>query len=305
MLIRLLLLFSIVLISNTGAAQIVIQDSTGLHYFKTPPVRVVALTWSIAEQLIELEAPLLAISDTAGYQEWVVKPVLPDQVVDLGARAEPNLEKMARLKPDVIIVANFSVEQVKRLQKIAPVLNFKTFSKDHSNPLQAINTFRVLAELFNKELIAEQKLAAMQQRFDQLKKQLKHAFNGKLPAVSSVRFANTASVYVYGNNSMSEYALEQIGIQPAIDIEKTQWGLVQKRTLELSRIQSGALLYFEPFVQWQQLQASRLWQAMPVVRNKRVAAVSPTWSYGGAMSLKYLAQAMAASLMTLAPKVEK
>jgi iron complex transport system substrate-binding protein len=99
---------------------------------------------------------------------------------------------------------------------------------------------------------------------------------------------------------MSQYALAQLGISAAIHIEKTQWGLVQKRVLQLSKIQDGALLYFKPFAQWQQLQESRLWQAMPVVRNNRVGAVPATWSYGGAMSLKYLAQSMASALLTIA-----
>jgi len=288
------------LLASSANAQIVIQDSMGEHHFTQAPQRVATLNWALAEQLIELEAPLIAVADTAGYQQWVAKPALPVNVEDLGARAEPNLEKLARLKPDLIIVANLSLAQVNRLKNIAPVLNFKAFSAEHDNPLEAINNFRVLAKLFAKEALAEHKLAQMQQLFKQLKKQLKQAFSGKVPKVSSVRFANTSSVYIYGDNSMSQYALRQLGITPAIHIEKTQWGLVQKRVLELSKIQEGALLYFEPFTQWQQLQQSRLWQAMPVVRNNRVGAVPATWSYGGAMSLKYLAQAMASSLLSMA-----
>lgn len=300
MLIRCAISLFISLLASAASAQIVIQDSMGEHRFSQPPQRVVTLNWALAEQLIELEAPLIAIADTVGYQQWVAKPALPANVEDLGARAEPNLEKMARLKPDLIIVANLSLAQVNRLEAIAPVLNFNAFSLDHDNPLQAINNFRVLAKLFAKQELAEQKLAAMQQLFKQLKKQLNQAFIGEVPKVSSVRFANTSSVYIYGDNSMSQYALTQLGITPAIHIEKTQWGLAQKRVLQLSKIQDGALLYFEPFTQWQQLQESRLWQAMPVVRNNRVGAVAATWSYGGAMSLKYLAQAMASALFTIA-----
>ncbi|NQZ33635.1 MAG: iron-siderophore ABC transporter substrate-binding protein [Oceanospirillaceae bacterium] len=289
------------LIASSLNAQIRIIDAQGEHLFEKPPTKVVALNWAMAEQLIELDAPLLAVSDVAGYQEWVVQPALPEGIQDLGARAEPNLEKMARLQPDLIIVSGITKEQVARLKNIAPVLNFNTFNSDHNNPQVAIDTFRQLALLFNKSQLAEQKLSAMQQRFTELRSALTTAYQGKLPKVSTVRFANTASVYIYGDNSMSQYALKQLGIKPALDIATTQWGLVQKRVLELSKIQTGSVLYFEPFNEYPQLQASRLWQAMPIVRNNKVAAVPATWTYGGAMSLKYLAEAMATSLLTLAP----
>lgn len=301
MLMRSLYIIFVLAISKSAIADISVTDSSGTHYFDKPPTRVVALNWAITEQLVELEAPLIAISDTSGYATWVAKPALPKEVEDLGARAEPNLEKMARLKPDLIIAADLTDEQMSIVKKIAPVLNFKSFSRDHNNALAAIETFRKLATLFNKEALAEQKLNAMQLRFDQLKAQLNKAFNGKLPDVTTVRFANTASVYIYGDNSMSQYALMQLGIKPALEIKKTQWGLIQKRVLELSKIQTGAVLYFEPFPQWQQLQKSRLWQAMPVVRNQSVAPIPVTWTYGGAMSLMYLAQAMSDSLLSIAP----
>ena len=39
---------------------------------------------------------------------------------------------------------------------------------------------------------------------------------------------------------------------------------------------------------------------MPFVRDKKVASVSLTWSYGGAISIQYNAEALASSLLKLA-----
>lgn len=280
------------------------RDSEKNHLFKQTPKRVVALSWELAEQLIELDAPLIAIADVKGYQEWVVQPALPKSIEDLGGRAEPNLEKIARLEPDLIVINALQKPLLKRLQQIAPVMQFNTFSQEHSNPEVAISLFKRFAKLFGKEELAQQKLAQMDKTFKTLAAKLNHAYRGNLPEVSTVRFANTSSLYIYGENAMSQYALEQLGLKSALEIPNTQWGLVQKRVLEISKIQQGALLYFKPFEQWQQLQQSRLWQAMPVVRNKRVAAIESTWTYGGAMSLKYLAQAMTKSLISLAPPAQ-
>lgn len=293
------LLLSSYCLSTQAKDNISIRDSQQLHQFEKIPQRVVALSWELAEQMIELDAPLIAIADVKGYQEWVVKPALPSNIEDLGGRAEPNLEKIAQLKPDLILINALQEPLLKRLQQIAPVMIFNAFSSDHDNPQVAIDIFKKLAKLFGKQQYAAQKLTDMADTFQALKAQLVNAYAGKLPKVSTVRFANTSSVYIYGDNAMSQYALEQLGIAPAMAIEKTQWGLVQKRVLQLSRIQQGTVLYFKPFEQWSQLQQSRLWQAMPAVRNQRVAAIESTWTYGGAMSLKYLAQAMTESLLGL------
>lgn len=294
------LLISLVLIAQNSWADIIITDQLAKHTFNQTPSRVISLSWELTEQLIELEVPLLASADTKGYRQWVVKPELPSELEDLGSRAEPNLEKIARLEPDLILINALQSHLLPSLQQIAPVLSFQGFSKEHNNPQAAIDIFRRLAHLFAKPQLAEQKLETMKNRFAALNKQLQAAFPNGLPKVSSVRFANTSSVYIYGDNSMSQYALAQLGIEPALPIEKTQWGLVQKRVLDLSKIQQGAVLFFEPFPGFNKLQQSRLWQAMPVVRNKKVAAITSTWTYGGAMSIMYLAQAMTDSLLTIA-----
>ncbi|MCJ8338679.1 MAG: iron-siderophore ABC transporter substrate-binding protein [Pseudomonadales bacterium] len=295
----------VLLLPSLLLAQTSITDSQGEQHFAQLPQRVMALSWELTEQLIELQVPLIAMTDPAGYNEWVVNPVLPEGIEDLGGRAEPNLEKIAALKPDLILINDLQKPLLKRLAKIAPVLSFNTFSKEHSNPEVSIEIFRKLAVLFAREQLAERKLNQMQQRFKQLNAKLSAAYGGKLPQVTSVRFANSASVYIYGDNSMSQYALQQLGISSALPMPSTQWGLVQKRVLELSKIQRGSLLFFEPFPQWSQLQQSRLWQAMPIVRNNRVAAVPSTWTYGGAMSLRYLAEAMTDSLLTIAPDADE
>ncbi len=47
---------------------------------------------------------------------------------------------------------------------------------------------------------------------------------------------------------------------------------------------------------------SVLWRAMPFVQAGRVNSVRPVWSYGGAMSLRYSAEAITESLLAVAPQ---
>lgn len=301
-----LIVCCVMVMSLTVAAQgWTIKDSRGEQSLEAAPSRIASLNWRITEQLLELDITPIAVADKRAYAEWVKQPALPEDVEGLGTRAEPNLIKLAALKPDLIFIGEVHLPILPRLERIAPVVFFKSFSAAHDNPQMAIDIYKRLARFLDKDALAARKLAAMKKRFTVLKKQLKEAYSGHVPAVTTVRFADPSSVYIYGDNSMSQYALQQLGIEPALPQENSQWGLQHKRVLELSKIQHGVLLYFEPFAQLPKLESSRLWQAMPFVRAGRINAVPATWTYGGAMSLGYLAEAMAQSLLEISPQSAK
>jgi iron complex transport system substrate-binding protein len=286
--------------SGVSYAEIRIQDSLGEKVFSTPPARVASLNWELTEDVIELGITPIAMADKKGYQDWVTKPALPTSTQDIGGRAEPNLEKLSQLKPDVILIGAALKGMQSRLEQIAPVVFFDSYQADHNNAKQVDHVFMTLASLFNKKDIASKKLQQREATFQRLRKQLKEAFPDGLPKVASMRFANTTSAYVYGENSMPQYALEALGIDNALTIKNSQWGLEQKRLKFLRTVDQNVLLYFQPFYEEEKLNASPLWQAMPFVQNGNVAAIASTWTYGGAMSLQYLAEAMTHALLKVA-----
>ncbi|MGF1701669.1 iron-siderophore ABC transporter substrate-binding protein [Photobacterium makurazakiensis] len=288
--------------SPSATKKIEVTDSRGVHQLDQHPQRIVALNWDITEQLLELGVTPIAMPDMAGYTEWVVKPALPDDIEDIGTRVEPNYEKIASLKPDLIMIASPQLDLLPQLERIAPVMFYQTYSGDHNNAEAAIENFRHIAKLVDKEAEADARLAHMEQRFSELKQQLETAYNGKLPKVATLRFASTTSVYLYGENAMSRFALAKLGIDAAMPQPSNQWGVSQKRITDLQQVGSGTVLYFLPFAQEEQLKKSVMWQAMPFVRQHRVNSVNATWSYGGAMSILYIAEALTASLLEIAPE---
>ncbi len=299
-----LIMLTLILIHTTLGAQphtIIIEDSLGQHTFQQIPQRVIALNWAVTENLIELDVTPLAMSDVDGYKTWVRQPTLPADLIDVGTRDAPNLELISQLKPDLIIAGGMQRNLLAKLRPIAPVLLFDGFNKDHNNYQAAQHIFLQKAKLFDKQALAEQKLATKHARITELKNQLATHFNHQLPKVTTIRFNNTALAWVFGDNAMPQYALEQLGITPAMPLPATQWGLMQKRITELSVIDNGIVLYFEPFAQRDKLFATPLWQAMPFVRQQRFAAIPATWTYGGPMSVLYLAEAMAEQLLTMTP----
>ncbi|GGY20137.1 iron-siderophore ABC transporter substrate-binding protein [Paludibacterium paludis] len=263
------------------------------------PTRVVALSWESAEQLLELGVTPIAVADAGDYQRWVVRPALPGKVLNAGSRLEPNLELLAELKPDLIIISPTLSDLHPRLSRIAPVLLLDSYRADHDNALVARQQFLQLAERFGRERQARVRLAAMDRRFAQLRRQLHAHYGDRLPGVAVIRFANPAVLYLYGDNSMPQYALKQLGISPLWPQAATTWGVTQKKVASLGRLPPGSVLYLEPFDASEKLFNTPLWRAMPFVRNRQFAAVRSTWTYGGVASLQYLAEALSEALLSL------
>jgi len=287
-------------LSFNAMADYQVEDSEGVKTIKAQPVRVAALNWDIAEQVIELGVTPVAVPDIAGYSDWVVQPAIPEGVADIGTRTEPNFSALKKLNPDVILIASPQKDLQERLSEIAPVFYYQTYSEQHSNAAAAIENFKKIAQLLGKEEQANNKLASMDARIAVLKAELAKAYPGDKPKVTSFRFASTTSVYIYGDNSIPQYALEQLGFENAMDLPASQWGISQKRMTELKKVKNGIALYFEPFPYKDKLNQSPIWKSMPFVRNGQFSPVEASWSYGGAMSILYNAEAMAQSLLTLA-----
>lgn len=285
-----------------SAAQVTVRDDLGVHRFAAPPRRVIALTWESAESLLEMGVQPLGVAEADGYRKWVVQPALPARTRGVGTRLEPNLELLAALKPDLIIISPVLRALQPQLTRIAPVLLFDVYRSDHDNAARALAVYRELARLFDRQALAEARLQQLSHGLDALRDRLHRHWGNGAPPVRVVRFAGPTVAYVYGRNAMPVQALQCLGLQPAVpDGPATAWGITPTPLLAMGGWRGDAVLYQLPFDQAGRLFGSPLWQAMPFVRARRVAAVASTWSYGGVFSLYYLARAMTDALLTLSP----
>ncbi|BES69237.1 iron-siderophore ABC transporter substrate-binding protein [Marinobacter nanhaiticus D15-8W] len=297
-----LVVLSLGLLASFQTLAVTVTDARGEHTFDSVPQRIVTISWAMTENALELGIEPVGVADIEGYTTWVVRPPIPEGVADIGKRQEPSIERLAELEPDVIILSNGQEGLVDKLSQIAPVLYFDAFSAEQDNAETARDIFMEMARLFGKEALAREKLNAMDAEFGELESKLHAHFGETLPEVTGVRFFNQAIALVYGSNSMSQAALNKMGIQPAMTVPASQWGFAQRKIIELSKIKDGALLYFKPAPGVEDLFDSPLWQAMPVARAGRVAPVESTWSYGGALSVLYLARAQTEALLTIDPQ---
>lgn len=297
---RLMLLTLSLFASSTSLADITIHDSEGEKTFSKVPERVVVLNWDLIEQVLELDVTPLGGPNIEGYNTWVAQPHASEQVADIGTRAEPNLEKVAALKPDVIIAASPQKDLLDSFSEIAPVVLLENYQGDYDAGEQAIANFRTLAKLFKKEALAEAKLEQLHSDLASLKQQLEQSFGQELPSVLPARFGSETTVFLYTENSSSDWVLKQLGLKNALPLPPTLWGTKQMRIDQLKDLTDAYFLYILPFNEEAKLKKSFLWQAMPFVRAKHYNSVAPVWSFGGAMSLRYTAEAYTKSLLEIA-----
>src|SRR5699024_4453486 len=84
----------------------------------SPAERVVVLEWQQVEDVLTLGVTPVGVADPDGYRQWVTAETLPEDVADVGDRAESDLDSIYALDPDLIIVEAYSTddEQLTRLE---------------------------------------------------------------------------------------------------------------------------------------------------------------------------------------------
>lgn len=285
-----------------SSAPIRIRDSRGEHEFSKRPERVVALQWDILENLVGLGVRPAGAADIRSWKDWVKEPALPDGIVDVGTRAEPNLERIAALKPDLILIGPTQADLLDQLETIAPVLLFENYRADSpaGEAETAIAQFGELAKLFGREAQAEAEVARIESGLQELGRKVREAF-GESPDVQVIRFSSMTTLFVYTPNSICDYALLKMGIRQPLRRPDASYGLTQVRIRDLKNLEDAYVIYIRPFTMEKKVLNSILWCATPFARKGRVAAAEPYWSHGGAPSILVTAKRITDALMTLAP----
>ncbi|KIQ00310.1 iron ABC transporter permease [Agrobacterium tumefaciens] len=248
------------------------------------PKRVVTLDPLITlGMLIELEAPVVATPYMAITDEAVLDVVKAKKMVDLGNPKEPSLERVAALKPDLIIgsaeVHSGIYEQV---AKIAPTVLFKHM--DWKIYLER------LSQVTGREGVAKTSLDAYHIRVAEIRERMK----GKKLTVSSVRLApDQFVVFVDGPKAYAPFAvLHEAGVKRSPYETVTDDTIVKRPDWEeLGNLDGDVLLYvsasgFESGPDdalEKQVTENPLWQLLPAVQAGRTHRVNrgPWQSFHG------------------------
>lgn len=256
--------------------------------------RIVALEWLPVELMLALGVTPYGVADIPNYRMWVNEPALPDSVIDVGLRTEPNLELLTQMKPSMLVWSAGYGPSPEILARIAPGRSF-AFS-DGKQPLaQARRSLLEMAEMLDKQAVAQRYLAEFDAFIDGLKPRFKQRGDRPLLMVSLL---DPRHMLVFGPNCLFQEVLDRLGVKNAWQGETNFWGSTAVGIDRLAAYKDVDVLCFDHgnAAQMSQLAATPLWQAMPFVRANRLQIVPAVWFYGATLSAMNFARILDNSL---------
>lgn len=256
--------------------------------------RIVALEWLPVELMLALGVTPYGVADIPNYRMWVNEPVLPESVIDVGLRTEPNLELLTQMKPSMLVWSAGYGPSPEILARIAPGRSF-AFSDGKLPLAQARRSLLEMAEMLDKQAVAQRHLAEFDAYIDSLKPHFKQRGDRPLLMVSLL---DPRHMLVFGPNCLFQEILERLGVKNAWQGETNFWGSTAVGIDRLAAYKDVDVLCFDHgnAAQMRQLEATPLWQAMPFVRANRLQIVPAVWFYGATLSAMNFARILDTSL---------
>jgi len=199
-----------------------------------------------------------------------------NRVESVGDYDSPNIEKILKLKPDLIISGSQLRGIYKQLSYIAPTVILNT--PFPSPPWQ--ESLEELATVLGKEEVSQQLIDKYWQRVEKLKQAL-----GDRRKTMVVSIANTSSEYgiwSYGEKHFSGSVLKDISVQRP-ESQRGDFFYIENLSKETIFEIDGDVLFF---VSWEReddrktlekLKQSPLWSQLKVVQKNQVYVVGTHW----------------------------
>lgn len=153
---------------TSGQDSVTVKHDLGETKVRNNPKKVVVLELGFIDALLDAGIKPVGIADD-GKPKFINEKVREEikGYTSVGSRAQPSFEKIASLKPDLIIADSSRHSGVyDKLSKIAPTIALKNLNADYQDTLDASLT---IAKAVGKESAMEKKLAEHKQKLNELK----------------------------------------------------------------------------------------------------------------------------------------
>lgn len=257
--------------------------------------RIIALEWLPTELLIALGVMPMGVADIRNYNLWVEEPRLAPSVIEVGQRTAPNLELLQQMNPSLILISQGYGPKATQLSSISPVLT--VVANDGSGrPLQqAIHSLNKLADYLGLQARAAQHLQLYQQVLAQTRESLKSVADRPVLLFS---FLDKRHVLVFGEGSLLQEVMTDVGLTNAWSGEKNYWGSATVGIERLASIKHARALCFNHGSEQILADVSQtpLWQSLPFVREKQLSVVPAVWFYGATFCAMRFCHILSATL---------
>jgi iron complex transport system substrate-binding protein len=289
--------------TETASGPVSLTDALGRTVeLDEPAERIAVLEWQQIEDALTLCVAPVAVSDAEGYSTYVSAEQLPEGVVDVGTRGEPDLDALYAADPDLIIVEAFSADDdiIAQLEKRdVPVL--ATVGADASDQIGNMKqVFSMIGEATGRTERAEQVLEEFAEHLAEAQQQVADV---DLPTKEFLSFdgwveGGNVVVRPYGQGALFTELGQQLGLTPAWTDEIDEaygsggvdpsYGLAQTDIEGLTAVGDANLFYSDdatPDSYVAELEKSSIWASLPaVVEGRAHAFPAGVWGAGGPLS---------------------
>ena len=253
--------------------------------------RVIALEWTLAEDLLALGLQPAGVADIEGYKTWLQIPQeLDETVADVGTRQEPNLEAITALAPDLILAVNFRHAEIyDTLNAIAPTLMFDPYPVEGTHYDGMLATFATVAQATGREAEAAAVSEQLTAKFDDARSALEAAGrDGETFILSQTYLASEVPTFrLFTENAMAVQVLEQIGLVNAWDDAPQQYGFSTVDFEAFAGIADTNFLYVAQDDFEALLADLPLWNGLPFVQSGHAYWLGgDAWLFGGPLSMQ-------------------
>ena len=259
--------------SDQGSEMITVEDMKGTVSIPANPQRVVDVSGS-ADELIILDVPFVGSANTSMFDGVTVPPNLEEYFTEnnvevvgnySGSVGELNLEKIAELNPDLIIM-NIRHEKVyDQLKEIAPTVMLD----DDMNYVNWKGRFQQLGEWFGKEDIVTQWLEDYDKKSAEFAEKVKAVTGDETFAVIEKNSVRTDSYYVYRTGGPGELVYDAMKLPASTGVPEGVWGEVVDAEY-FSKIDADHIFFFSDDGTVGDTADLPTWQNLKAVKNGNV-----------------------------------
>jgi ferric hydroxamate transport system substrate-binding protein len=265
---------------------------------EAPAQRVVALEWAEVEMLDTLGAEVVGAADPKGYATWNASAELDADTRDVGYRAEPSVDAIMALDPDLVVLEKDGGDALIRQMEKAGVPVLVTEGSDASRNLQRMREdFTLIATAVGKEQEATEILSDLDDSFARTRAAIAEAGNdgAKFALADGWMEGSNVNIRMFAEGALFSDVAEEVGLENAWSKKgDAAWGLVTtdvEGIHELGRHEDLTFVYSssdQPNVFAEGLRKNAIWASMPFVRNDDLHRLEKgTWTFGGPASIEF------------------
>ncbi|MDM8147586.1 ABC transporter substrate-binding protein [Priestia megaterium] len=245
----------------------VVKHELGETKVKENPKRVVVLELGFIDALLDAGIKPVGVADDDKAEQLIDKDVLKEikGYKSVGTRAQPSLESIKLLKPDLIIADSERHKNVyKELSKIAPTIELKNLNANYDDLL---NTELKVGEAVGKKAKVEKVVEDHKQKMKDLK-----AKAPKNPGNVLVIADANGNINARTSNFFTTGVLEQLGFKNALTDPTKEYSV--KMTMEqLVKADPDKLIVMRNEKGHTPLAKQPLWKELKAVKNNQVYEV--------------------------------